>query len=172
MRWKGARDRICYSSTCISLDCIDNWNNWAVVVVKYDPVLCCVLHAQVHQAARHHHRTQTSPPPPPPDCWRAAAQRTGTTLFQKKVPVAAYLYTARIGTEVAVQHEMWASIIFCYEKKCAISTAITNIKTTRRNQRRQIYTILLTNHQNIMILSVKQRIVHFEKSTGLAHKSP
>ena len=60
------------------------------------------------------------------------------------------------------RREMSPSIISCYEKKCAINTAITNIKTTQRNKRRQIYNILMTNHQNIMILSVKQRIVHLE----------
>ena len=46
----------CYSS--ISLYSIDNWNNWAVVVVKYDPMICCVLHARAHPAERH----QPSPP--------------------------------------------------------------------------------------------------------------
>ena len=47
----------CYS--CISLHSIDNLNNWAFVVVRYDPMICCVLHARVHPAERH----QPTPPP-------------------------------------------------------------------------------------------------------------
>ena len=49
----------CYS--CISLHSIDNLNNWAFVVVRYDPMICCVLHARVHPAERHQ---PTSPPSP------------------------------------------------------------------------------------------------------------
>ena len=49
----------CYSS--ISLHSIDNLNNWAFVVVRYDPMICCVLHARVHPAERHQ---PTLPPSP------------------------------------------------------------------------------------------------------------
>ena len=49
----------CYS--CISLHSIDNLNNWAFVVVRYDPMICCVLHARVRPAERH----QPTPPPSP-----------------------------------------------------------------------------------------------------------
>ena len=49
----------CYSS--ISLYSIDNLNNWAFVVVRYDPMICYVLHARVHPAERHQ---PTRPPSP------------------------------------------------------------------------------------------------------------
>ena len=41
---KGARDRMSMAGySCISLHSIDNLNNWAFVVVRYDPMICCVL---------------------------------------------------------------------------------------------------------------------------------
>ena len=73
----------CYSS--ISLYSIDNLNNWAFVVVRYDPMICCVLHARVHPAEQH--QPPLPPPPPPPPPLIVGAQKlkeTGTSLINAK----------------------------------------------------------------------------------------
>ena len=55
---KGARDRMSMAVIVLSHY---NLNNWAFVVVRYDPMICCVLHARVHPAERHQ---PTLPPSP------------------------------------------------------------------------------------------------------------
>ena len=55
---KGAHDRMSMAVIVLSHY---NLNNWAFVVVRYDPMICCVLHARVHPAERHQ---PTLPPSP------------------------------------------------------------------------------------------------------------
>ena len=126
----------CYSS--ISLYFIDSLNNWAFVVVRYDPVICCVLHARVHPAERH----KPTPPLPPPSPWLLARSSSKGLALVYLIQILAYT-TQGTGTSPSTEPSRHTAIAIrspnrascrvtfhlVYTNSSPVNTAGSNIKT-------------------------------------------
>ena len=117
---KGARDRMLMAVVVLSHYTL--LITWAFVVVRYDPMICCVLHARVHTAERH----QPTPPPPLPLIVGALQLKgTGTSLFN------AALYTVYSDTRQSQSgHRTTPAVTFhlVFTNSSQLNTASSNIK--------------------------------------------
>ena len=107
---KGARDRMLMAVVVLSHYTL--LITWAFVVVRYDPMICCVLHARVHTAERHQ-PTPPPPPPPPPSPWLLArCSSKGLALVYSMQHCTQYIPTHGNRNPVTEPRQLWPSILY------------------------------------------------------------